>query len=302
AGDYFSAGESSLVRVVGGPFTVDGQPVGYGPLPMPWGHLSGPLKQGGSVGFDFSQNNEWDTGSIVLLEDLPADDDTDGDGVPDASDNCPVHSNPDQADADGDGVGDVCDVEEIVFTSVAAQDGWLREQNEWRSTANQLDATAEGPDALRLGDTGGDRQYKSVVSFALDDALQGAEIVSARLELHGGVVEGVDPFRTHGRARVLGGSASGVIGPSTALELLDFDASLVEFGTLVPEWRAAAAFLNAGARTLLSRSSDLQLRLEFALPDNDDHQRDWVGYYGGEACAAGLCPVLRVQYLRAPAP
>jgi hypothetical protein len=35
--------------------------------------------------------------------------DTDGDGVPDITDNCPTVSNPDQADSDGDGVGDVCD-------------------------------------------------------------------------------------------------------------------------------------------------------------------------------------------------
>jgi len=35
--------------------------------------------------------------------------DTDNDGVPDASDNCPSTPNPDQADSDGDGVGDVCD-------------------------------------------------------------------------------------------------------------------------------------------------------------------------------------------------
>jgi hypothetical protein len=35
--------------------------------------------------------------------------DSDGDGVPDAWDNCPNTVNPDQADADGDGVGDACD-------------------------------------------------------------------------------------------------------------------------------------------------------------------------------------------------
>jgi Thrombospondin type 3 repeat len=41
---------------------------------------------------------------------VPAVADADGDGVPDASDNCPSVSNPSQADEDRDGVGDACDV------------------------------------------------------------------------------------------------------------------------------------------------------------------------------------------------
>jgi len=35
--------------------------------------------------------------------------DGDGDGVPDAGDNCPLIANANQADADGDGIGNVCD-------------------------------------------------------------------------------------------------------------------------------------------------------------------------------------------------
>lgn len=35
--------------------------------------------------------------------------DWDGDGLPNASDNCPRASNPDQTDTDGDGIGDACD-------------------------------------------------------------------------------------------------------------------------------------------------------------------------------------------------
>lgn len=34
--------------------------------------------------------------------------DSDGDGVPDSSDNCPYTANPDQYDSDGDGIGDEC--------------------------------------------------------------------------------------------------------------------------------------------------------------------------------------------------
>jgi TolB protein len=39
----------------------------------------------------------------------PATTDTDGDGVPDGSDNCPQTANPDQLDTDHDGLGDACD-------------------------------------------------------------------------------------------------------------------------------------------------------------------------------------------------
>ena len=35
--------------------------------------------------------------------------DSDGDGIPDTTDNCPAVANPDQADTDTDGVGDACD-------------------------------------------------------------------------------------------------------------------------------------------------------------------------------------------------
>jgi len=49
-----------------------------------------------------SQASPWNLGVA-----LPTGD-TDGDGVPDVDDNCPV-ANPDQADRDGDGTGDACD-------------------------------------------------------------------------------------------------------------------------------------------------------------------------------------------------
>ncbi|MCE9575974.1 MAG: tandem-95 repeat protein, partial [Deltaproteobacteria bacterium] len=42
-------------------------------------------------------------------DDTVAPPDKDGDGVPDADDNCPDVVNPDQADADGDGTGDACE-------------------------------------------------------------------------------------------------------------------------------------------------------------------------------------------------
>jgi formylglycine-generating enzyme required for sulfatase activity len=45
--------------------------------------------------------------ALVLTPQVLAQD-ADGDGVPDASDNCPLVANPNQADCDGNGVGDAC--------------------------------------------------------------------------------------------------------------------------------------------------------------------------------------------------
>lgn len=56
----------------------------------------------------FSECPMIDTNGDGLLDSC-APSDLDGDGVPDISDSCPQHYNPDQRDTDSDGIGDACD-------------------------------------------------------------------------------------------------------------------------------------------------------------------------------------------------
>lgn len=62
--------------------------------------------------------------------------DSDGDGVPDATDNCPNTANPGQADADGDGIGDACD------------------SNAYAPTLSSAAADANGDEGDTLGTSG----------------------------------------------------------------------------------------------------------------------------------------------------
>lgn len=55
--------------------------------------------------------------------------DTDGDGIADDSDNCPVIANSDQADLDGDGIGNVCDSDRDGDTIVDGSDNSIGAQS-----------------------------------------------------------------------------------------------------------------------------------------------------------------------------
>ncbi len=61
------------------------------------------------TGYDLVASSDFVAGATSASFNINQEDDADGDGVPDATDNCTATFNLDQADADGDGVGDVCD-------------------------------------------------------------------------------------------------------------------------------------------------------------------------------------------------
>jgi uncharacterized delta-60 repeat protein/uncharacterized repeat protein (TIGR01451 family) len=61
--------------------------------------------------------------AVMRFDNAPITLDQDGDGVPDAQDNCPAVANADQADSDGDGVGDACDMPLVSINDVSVTEG-----------------------------------------------------------------------------------------------------------------------------------------------------------------------------------
>ena len=78
------------------------------------GGTSGTGGTGGTGGNGGNQPPLVDAGTdasqpVAVDQNVPVEDDNDGDGIANAADNCPSEPNPDQLDTDGNGIGDACD-------------------------------------------------------------------------------------------------------------------------------------------------------------------------------------------------
>ncbi len=187
----------------------------------------------------------------------------------------------------------------VTFTSIASDDGWVRESSENSNIGGSRNSTNTGTGALRAGDNRSDRQYKSVVSFDTSAIPDGATIVSATLRLRRGRVTGTNPFSTHGVCWV--DVHSGGLGGSTALANSDFEAvaSVAQTATLSNaasngDWSEGG--LGATGLTVVNKVGTTQLRFYFDLDDNDDRGNDFIGYYAANNSTASNHPQLVVTY------
>jgi hypothetical protein len=189
----------------------------------------------------------------------------------------------------------------VTFTSIGAEDGWVRESSETSNVGGAANSTGAGRRPIRPGDDTQDRQYKSILSFDTSSIPAGATIQSATLRLRRGLVRGSDPF-TSGFGQCLVDVQSGGFSGSTALQASDFEASATAVGAASLTAPAAngdwsEGVLNASGLAAINGSGTTQFRVYFQVDDNDNGADDQMGYYSGDNGTAANHPQLVVTYL-----
>lgn len=204
---------------------------------------------------------------------------------------------------DPDGYSDTATLEIDVyvvktFLSIAAEDGYVEESSETSNVGGVINAAGTGTAAIRAGDQGVDRQFKSIVSFDTSSLPDGATLASAQLQLKvAQAPTGTSPYSWAGACLV--DIKNGNFG-AAALESSDFDTAASATNVVSGGMPNAAlnawsiGSLTSGALTHVSKTGKTQLRVYFPADDNDNAAPDYVGWYSAEA--PGNQPKLVVRY------
>jgi subtilisin-like proprotein convertase family protein len=180
------------------------------------------------------------------------------------------------------------------FTSVAAQDGWVRESGEFSGVGGALNSTAA---TFLLGDDAANRQYRAILSFDTSSLPDNATVQSAQLKiLQNGASVGKNPFTTLGTlwVDIIRGSFAG----NPALQLSDFSAAssalkVGAFGvTPVGGWYSSP--LNVTGRGLVNKVGLTQFRLRFNADDNNNFSANYMRFISGDYTSGK--PVLVITY------
>ncbi|HEY5902393.1 MAG TPA: DNRLRE domain-containing protein, partial [Anaerolineales bacterium] len=181
------------------------------------------------------------------------------------------------------------------FLSLGAQDGWVLESSETSGTGGSINASAT---QFYLGDDSANRQYRSILSFNTSGLPDNAVILSATLKIKSAGVQGTSPFTTQGK--LFGDVRLGSFNGSSALQTADFqapssrDALLTISSTPSSGWYSGK-MISAGLG-YINRTGPTQIRLRFALDDNDDRAADYMKFYSGNYGTQAARPVLIIVY------
>lgn len=185
------------------------------------------------------------------------------------------------------------------FISIPEEDGWVLESRKSPNIGSWHNSTTTGNTGLVMGDNYKNRQYKSILSFDTSSIPEGANIVSASLQLTRGGTKGANPFNILGTLYV--DIKQGSFGDNTALQNSDFqapaDVERVAIVTNQGDYRTSyMVSLDIEALDSVNVAGRTQLRLYFSMDDNNNGETDYAGFYSADNSSSARHPRLIVTY------
>jgi subtilisin-like proprotein convertase family protein len=184
----------------------------------------------------------------------------------------------------------------VTFTSIAAEDGDIRESGE---TTNVGGATWPTDTGMFIGDDSSRRQFLGILSFDTSSIPDGATITSASIRMTR--VGGAGSTSTLGS--LVADVVNGFYGAAATLGTDDFasapaasSASVATFTVPTSTGSNTTGTINATGLTRISKTGKTQFRIRFTTDDDNDSTADYVSFGTSDHATAAYRPVLTVTY------
>ncbi len=180
------------------------------------------------------------------------------------------------------------------FLSQAANDGYIVESSENSSQGGVANA---GATMIRIGDDASNRQYVGILSFDTANLPDNAILLSVTLTFKKAGTVGSDPFTALDPLQA--DVRKGYFGLAPTLERVDFQAPASRAsvaGILMPLTNQYYRLGLNQTIPFLNKTGLTQLRLYFAVADNNNLTSDYVNIYSGNVSIASIKPRLTVKY------
>jgi hypothetical protein len=187
---------------------------------------------------------------------------------------------------------------QVTFQSIGAEDGNIVESSETSGVGGLSNSTNAD---LQVGDHTNDAQFRGILSFDTSPIPDGAVIVAVTVRVRRIGVFGTNPFTTLGACSL--DVQSGAFGGDAALQAGDFQAAatVAAAGTLSSpalngDWSTGT--LNAAGLGAINGTGRTQVRVAFAIDDNDNLVADRIRYASGDDTTVTSRPEMIVTYLQ----